>query len=199
MIRNIIRYCRYLLSAKAAYCQLKWRFFKADGIFEQKTIFLNPECIEIGRNVRIKQNSRIECYKQFAGHILSPRLVLEDGVIIGPNFTGFVADLVTLGRDTILAGNVTLVSENHGVNPESSIPYHAQPLTTGPIHIGEGCWIGQNVTVLPNVKIGDKVIIGAGSVVSHDIPSYCIAVGTPAKVIKQYNFSKHEWERYEAR
>jgi lipopolysaccharide O-acetyltransferase len=68
-----------------------------------------------------------------------------------------------------------------------------QQLQTGPITIGEGCWIGQNVIVLPDVNIGDKCVIGANSVVTKDIPSYSIAVGMPAKVIKKYNFELHRW------
>ncbi|TXR54928.1 CatB-related O-acetyltransferase [Reinekea thalattae] len=55
----------------------------------------------------------------------------------------------------------------------------------GGVVIGHGCWIGDNVTILPGVCIGNGVVIGAGSVVTGDIPSYCIAVGTPAKAIKR--------------
>lgn len=118
--------------------KLKCRFLLNYGILNQPTKYLNPEYIKIGRNVRIKKNARIECYKTFGGKVLKPKFILEDGVIIGPNFTGFIADEVVIKRDTILAGNVTLVSENHGINPESVLPYHAQPLDTAPIHIGGG-------------------------------------------------------------
>ena len=86
-----------------------------------------------------------------------------------------------------------MISENHGIYVETNVPFYAQPLQTGPIIIGEGCWIGQNVIVLPNVNIGDKCVIGANSVVTNDIPSYSIAVGMPAKVIKRYNFELHSW------
>ena len=51
--------------------------------------------------------------------------------------------------------------------------------------IGDNCWIGENVIVLPGVHIGDGSIIGAGAVVTHDIPNYSLAVGNPAKVIKK--------------
>lgn len=197
VIRHILRYWEYLIDALISRIKLNCRFLLNYGIFNQQTKYLNIEYIKIGRNVRIKKNARIECYKSFGGNVLKPRFILEDGVIIGPNFTGLIADDVVIKKDTILAGNVTLVSENHGIDPESDIPYHAQPLNTAPIHIGGGCWIGQNVTILSGVNIGDKVVVAAGAVVSHDIPSYSIAAGVPAKIIKQYNFLTHRWEKYE--
>lgn len=55
---------------------------------------------------------------------------------------------------------------------------------TKPISVGNDVYIGNNVTILPGVKIGNKVIIGAGAVVTHDIPSNSVAVGVPARVIK---------------
>lgn len=175
--------------------KLKLKFYHLGGIFEQSTIFLNPDCIKIGKGVRIKEGARIECYKYFANVKLNPKLILGEGVIIGPRFTGFVADKVEIKADTILAGNVTIISENHGIDPESNTPYHAQPLTTGPVEIGKGCWIGQNVSILPNVTIGDKCVIGSNSVVTKDVPSYSIAVGSPARVIKRYDFDLHKWTK----
>lgn len=174
--------------------KLERKFRKEGGILGQSSQLLNSQYIVIGKNVRIKEGYRIECYDNFHGQKLNPKLILEDGVIIGPRFTCFVADMVRIKKDTIFAGNVTLVSENHGMDPESSLPYHAQPLTTGFITIGEGCWLGQNVTVLSNVTIGDKCIIGSNSVVAKDIPPYSIAVGSPARVIKRYNFEEHKWQ-----
>lgn len=114
-------------------------------------------------------------------------------MIVGYHFTTLVANKIQIGSQTIISSNVSLISENHGVSVETDVPFHAQPLETGPITIGKGCWIGQNVVVLANVCIGDKCVIGANSVVTRDIPSYSIAVGAPAKVIKQYNFELHSW------
>ena len=61
------------------------------------------------------------------------------------------------------------------------------------IIIGDGVWIGQNAIILPGVSIGDKSIIGAGSVVTHDVPSYCVAVGNPARIIKKYSNTEKKW------
>lgn len=172
----------------------RWRVIKNGGYASKSLIVANQRYIHIGKRVRIKKYYRIECYPWFAGEKLNPNIVFEDGVIIGPCLTIFCANTIKIGKDTIFAGNVTLISENHGTDPDSDIPYHAQPLSTGPIFIGEGCWFGHNVSVLPNVSIGKKCIIATNSVVTHSIPDYSIAAGVPAKVIKQYNFSTHSWD-----
>ena len=61
--------------------------------------------------------------------------------------------------------------------------------------ISDGVWLGENVSVLPGSHIVEKTIIGANSVVNGDIPPYSIAVGSPAKVIKKYNFQNKSWEK----
>ena len=156
---------------------------------------LNPKYIYLGKNIRIKPGARLECYDFFASNILCPKLIIEDNVIIGYNFSCLVADKVIIGKDTIVASNVLITSENHGINPESNLQYHEQPLVTGKVTIGKGCWIGEKVIILPNVSIGNKSIISAGSVVTKDVPDYCIVAGVPAKIIKKYNFNKHIWEK----
>ena len=63
----------------------------------------------------------------------------------------------------------------------------------GRVTIGNNVFIGANTIILPNLRIGDDCVIGANSVVTHDIPDYSVAVGAPAKVIKQYNFKQNKW------
>ena len=64
------------------------------------------------------------------------------------------------------------------------------------MHIGEGSWLGYNVIVLPNVTIGKHCIIGALSVVKTNIPPYSMAVGSPARIVKRFDFNRKEWVRY---
>lgn len=159
-----------------------------------KPLFLNnPEYIKLNNYVRIKQGARIECYNEFADKKLFPELSIGEKVIIGYNFSCLVADKVKIDKNTILASNVLITSENHGMNPEIGIPYYEQTLSVGAVSIGEGCWIGEKVIILPNVNIGKKCIVAAGSIITKDIPDYSIVAGIPAKVIKKYDFKKHEW------
>lgn len=153
--------------------------------------------IKFGKNVRIKENARIECYDKFAGVELKPELVIEDGVIIGYDFTCLVADSIKISKDTIIASHVMITSENHGVDPASETPYYKQPLSTFSVYIGKGCWIGEDVIILPGVSIGDKCVIAAGAIVTKSVPDYSMVAGVPAKVIKIYNFETKQWEKAE--
>jgi lipopolysaccharide O-acetyltransferase len=173
----------------------KYKASKAKCILGKARMISNPQYIELQNNVKIKDNYRIECYHNYAGASLNPKLKIGNNVIIGYNFSCLVANHIEIGNDTILASDILITSENHGMNPESVDPYYKQPLSTGPVKIGNGVWIGEKVTILPGVTIGDKSIIAAGSIISKDIPPYSIAGGGPAKVLKVYNFESHCWER----
>ena len=65
------------------------------------------------------------------------------------------------------------------------------------VAIGEDCKIYNNCVILPGVHIGKHCTIGANSVVTHDIPDYCVAVGVPTRIIKRYNFKTQQWEKVE--
>lgn len=156
---------------------------------------VNSKYIILGQNDRIKDFYRIECYDQFWGQKLNPSLEIGNNVIIGYGFSALVSDKIKIEDDVIFASNVLITSHNHGINPEMEEPYHKQPLATAPVCVGKGSWIGEKVTILPGVTIGEAVVIAAGAVVSCDIPSYSIAGGIPARVLKKYNFEKHAWEK----
>lgn len=104
--------------------------------------------------------------------------------IIGP---------VSIGNDVRLAQNVVLSGLNHNYE-DVSRPIHAQGVSTAMINIGESSWIGANVTIVAGVTVGRHCIVAGGSVVTKDIPPYSVAVGNPARVIKQYNHHTGQWE-----
>ena len=100
---------------------------------------------------------------------------------------------ITIGDDVMVAGNVFISDGTHGYE-DATIPYMYQPRTRiHPIRIKSGCWIGQNVVVMPGVSIGENVVIGANSVVTRDIPDRCIAVGSPARVIRTWDDEARCW------
>jgi virginiamycin A acetyltransferase len=99
---------------------------------------------------------------------------------------------VTIGKYCAIAHNLRIRTKNHYtgyINMQHTFQrrYNFPELvrTKGAITIGNGVWIGDNVTILPGVEIGNGAVIGAGSIVTKNIPPYCIAVGNPAKVIKK--------------
>ena len=89
---------------------------------------------------------------------------------------------VTIGDDCFIGPNVSIYTACHSTDPEER---NSRMEWACPVNIGDNCWIGGSVTILPGVTIGDGCTIGAGSVVVKDIPSYSVAVGNPAKVIRK--------------
>ena len=87
---------------------------------------------------------------------------------------------IEIGDGSLIGHNTTIATLNHDINPETRAS-----LTPSPVKIGKNVWIGSDCTILPNVEIGDGAIIGAGSVVTKSIPANTIAVGNPARVIKE--------------
>lgn len=98
---------------------------------------------------------------------------------------------VTIGDNVMLGPNVTLATPLHPLLADQRNDHKLEDGSTihyeygAPITIGDNCWLASNVTVCPGVTIGNNCVIGAGSVVTHDIPDNSLAVGVPAKVIRQ--------------
>ena len=108
---------------------------------------------------------------------------------------------VKIGNNVLLASKIYISDCAHGSysgDKYDSHPYSApdkRPLYSKPVSIEDNVWLGEFVSVLPGVTIGEGTIVGANSVVSKSLPPYVIAVGTPAKPIKQFNFTTNTWER----
>lgn len=161
----------------------KSRFFLANGRHQHIQI----KSLAVGSSVRIGDYTRINFYDV-------GKLIIGNGCYIGQRNSFLVGADIIINEGVLMASDICITSENHAINPESSDGYGTQSLLTAPVEIGEGCWIGEKVIILPGVSIGKKSIVGAGSIVTKDIPEYSIAVGNPAKVIKRYNFNNKEWE-----
>ena len=113
------------------------------------------------------------------------------GVYANFNLTLVDDTHIYIGDYTMLGPNVVLATAGHPILPE------LRPLAyqyNMPIYIGKNCWLGAGVIVLPGITIGDNTVIGAGSVVTKDIPANVIAVGNPCKVLREIN--DHDREYY---
>ncbi len=121
-------------------------------------------------------------------------LTINTHTHIGSRFHADCYAPLFIGEDCLIADDVLILTANHGMNPEGG-SYVNQPFEAAPVSIKDGVWIGSRVTLLPGVTVGERSILGANSVVTKDIPPYSIAVGIPARVIKQWSFNTHKWER----
>lgn len=129
-----------------------------------------------GKNVEIMYNNVF---------VDESSIEIGDDVYIGFGgyFVGFGG--IKIGSGSILAHKVEILTRNHNYNSEdlNSVPYDKRYILR-PVEIGENCWIGAHVKILPGVKIGEGAVVGMCSVVTSDVPPYAVVAGHPAKVIK---------------
>ena len=98
---------------------------------------------------------------------------------------------IYVGDYTMFGPNVTVASAGHPILPELREKLYQYNM---PVHIGRNCWIGAGVIIVPGITIGDNVVIGAGSVVTKDIPDNVVAVGNPCRVLRE--IGEHDREYY---
>lgn len=154
------------------------KLFKAYNKTEDEEIDLRNKIMKqlfknVGENVWIEPDFRCEFGKN---------ITIGDDVYI--NFGCIILDCseVTIGSHTLLGPNIGLYAANHSTDATERINGGCYGK---PIHIGNNVWLGGDVKVLQGVTIGDNTIIGAGSIVTKDIPDNVIAVGNPCKVIRK--------------
>lgn len=98
---------------------------------------------------------------------------------------------IYVGDNTMFGPHVTVATAGHPIDPTLRAKGYQYNM---PIHIGKNCWIGAGALILPGVTIGDNTVIGAGSVVTKDIPSSVVAVGNPCRVMR--DVGEHDREYY---
>lgn len=141
-------------------------------------------------------NSRLEKLKTIIGHIADNETIIEPpfnidygcNISLGKRFysnfnlTILDCSLVTIGDRCMFGPNVSIFAATH----EAEVQSRRDNVEYGrPVTIGDDCWIGGNVVILPGVTIGRGCTIGAMSVVSRDIPDFSVAMGQPARVVKK--------------
>jgi len=141
------------------------------------------------------KTKKLEILKGLLGHVADDEIIVNQPffcdygkqISVGKrffanfNFTVLDEAPVTIGDDCFIGPNVSIYTACHSTDP---MERNSRREWAEPVSIGNNVWIGGGVTILPGVKIGDNVTIGAGSVVTKDIPSNCVAVGNPCKVVK---------------
>lgn len=198
MIMNYLNrpFCDYIRIIKSLFYTTANRpFFGSIG----KMVFIfSPLKIDGKKNIYIDDNVHIY-YKTwlFALPITGRgecKLKIGKGCTIG-NFNHIIAtNSIVIGNNVLTADKV-YISDNIHDYVDVGVPIKKQRiLQKNVVQIGDGSWLGENVCVI-GASIGKHCVIGANSVVTKDIPDYSVAVGSPARVIKRYNFENEKWER----
>jgi acetyltransferase-like isoleucine patch superfamily enzyme len=134
----------------------------------------------IGSNVTIREGAWIQCRSGLNEGAV--KLKIEDGVYIGPGAVIGVGGEVIIGSNCSIGARLSISAEEHQISDGS---YVSNKVERRGIKINKNCWLGNNVTVLDGVTIGENSVIGACSLVTKDIPENSVAFGVPAKVIKE--------------
>lgn len=146
--------------------------------------------IAIGESVQIWRFARIEAV---GGLGERPKVVIGDRTVIQPHVHIGAAESVQIGEGALFASYVYISDHDHDyTDPADPVIGNGRVLAS-PVSIGDFVWLGEQVIVLKGVSIGERSIVGAGSVVTRDVPSYSIAVGSPARVVKRYDHDQHAW------
>jgi lipopolysaccharide O-acetyltransferase len=172
-------------------------FFRHARLIRLPFDIRNKNYIKIGRGFTTGFGCRIEAYPKDKRKVLfiGKNVQMNDYVHIT------AMESVVIGNNVLMASKIYISDCSHGSysgntndsNPDSRPA--ERTLFSKPVVIKDNVWLGEFVSVLPGVTIGKGTIVGANSVVSKNLPDYVIAVGTPAKPIKKYNFETQKWEK----
>jgi acetyltransferase-like isoleucine patch superfamily enzyme len=172
------------------------------GGFGRRAIgFRSPRCtasvIRLGEQVIIGPYGTLSA-GVMPGHVPDhdPVLTIGDRTLIGKG-SGIVGhSSIRIGNDVWTGHHVYVTDANHGYE-DVSLPPGLQFSASRPVVIADGAWLGHGTIVLPGATIGKHTVIGAGSVVSGEIPDFCVAVGNPARVIRRYELGEG-WVKVDA-
>ena len=147
------------------------------------------ESISLGDNSVFQRGAWLYC----VGIGTSPAsLHIGTGCVFGYNNHITAVGSVCIG-DNVLTANNVYISDNLHTYEDITRPIMHQPVVLkGKVEIGDGCWLGENVAII-GASIGKNCVIGANAVVTSDIPDYSVAVGVPARVIRQYDMQSRQW------
>lgn len=175
--------------------QIEWNYYKKrlanigkNSQIGQNFSIINPDGISIGDN--FSGGCDIALWSWNAVNIKGDdcKLIIKNNVSITDRCIISAANRIEIGNGCLLGRDTFITDNSHGKNitlEELDISPHERDIySKGTVIIGDNVWTGKNVCIMPNVKIGSGAIIGANSVVTHNIPPYSVAVGSPAKVIK---------------
>ena len=184
--------------------QLAWWLLRTKLIDRRARLFRFPlvvrgrEYIDFGERLTMGIGCRFDCFSENKG---DKKLLFGKDIQINDYVHMVAMNKIEIGDNVLMASHVFISDNSHGSykcnfqDSDPMVPPTEREYATAPIKIGNNVWIGEGVCIMPGVSIGEGSVIGAHSIVSKSIPEFSIAVGTPAKVIKKYNFSTNHWEK----
>lgn len=155
--------------------------------FPENRSIKNPQYISIGNSFSALQNLRLEAWDKYGSIEYSPEIIIGNNVCFNTDVHIGAINKVCIGDNVLIASRVYISDHSHGEITADAIklpPGQRALFSKGPVVIENNVWIGEGVSILPAVVIGENSIIGANSVVTKSIPPNSIVAGNPARVIK---------------
>lgn len=185
VIKILNRFWRIFYSG---YCGAKFRKFDSSSRIEPyMSALIGAKFMSIGKNTYIGGNAELTAWLLPKDGFNNPEIKIGDGCILQRDLHISAVNSIIIGNFVNAGRRLTLTDNSHGrmtLEDRKKIQKERPMISKGPIVIGDRVWIGQNVCILPGVTIGEGAVIAAGAVVTKDVPPYCIAGGSPAKIIK---------------
>lgn len=176
-----------------------WRYKIMFGAINRKCRVISPLKIDGAKNIFIEgKYTTIGKQTWLAAKTYNGdsncRLEIRSGSKIG-NFNHIYCTQRIIIEKNVLTADKVYISDNLHSYEDVDKPIFMQPIKQlKPVVIGEGAWLGENVCVI-GASVGRGSVVGANSVVTKDIPAYCVAVGTPARIIRKFNNITKKWEK----
>lgn len=176
---------------KKIYQKLRFKQLGKGSYVDHPLRILGYENIVLGDNVSVHYKTWLQAIPLTGGECI---LTIGKGTTIG-DFNHIVSTKQIIIGENVLTANHVYISDNLHSYEFIDMPVKHQDIKQlPPVSIGDGSWIGENVCIIGS-NVGKNCVIGANSVVTKDIPDYCVAVGAPAHIIKRYDFEGRNWRK----
>ncbi|WP_225886910.1 acyltransferase [Nodosilinea nodulosa] len=151
--------------------------------------------ITLGENVYIAWNGWLFGNNHYGDQHFTPEILIGDATYVGNACHIVACNRVEIGKGVLIADRCYLSDNLHDYRNIDCAIRDNELLVLGEINIGDDSWIGENVCIYGPVTVGKHCVVGANSVLTKSIPDYSVAVGTPARVVKRYDFMTQRWRK----
>ncbi len=144
--------------------------------------------ISIGERSVIRPRVTLTAYDTYKGQLFHPEITIGNNCSIGEGSHITAINSIKFGNNVRLGKNILITDNSHGESVRellNTAPNFRPLYSKGPVVIDDNVWIGEKSSIMPGVHIGKGVIVAANSVVTKDVPPYCVVAGVPAKVVKE--------------